>query len=158
MVPSFEFPSITIYSILLNEKRQSETITANGDDPQNVDGTDISSNPRVTLRTEINPKTGKTGYRIVNPNGRSASEQAAYLETNKDKKVAIPGARGNVGALEYVDSNGDTMTIPASSQADGVSGIPILRSGEDLTGVDPEQMKKNYSADPQYLKYSAIIK
>ena len=148
----------TVYSILLNEKKQSETITANGDDPQNVDGTDINSNPRVTLRTEIDPKTGKIIDRIVNANGRSQEEQAAWLEANKDKKVAIPGARGNVGALEYIDSNGDTMTYPASSQADGAPGLPILRSAEDLTGVDPEQMKKNYSADPQYLKYSAIIK
>ena len=143
---------------LITERKQSETITANGDDPQNVEGTDIDSDPRVTLRTEIDPKTKKIIYRIVRPNGRSAAEQTAHLKKNKDKKVAIPGARGNVGALEYIDSNGDIMTYPAASQADGISGIPILRSGEDLTGVDPEQMKKNYSPDPEYLKYSAIIK
>ena len=143
---------------LITERKQSETITANGDDPQNVDGTDINSNPRVTIRTEIDPKTKKIIYRIVMPNGRSAAEQTAHLKKNKDKKVAIPGARGDVGALEYIDSNGDIMTYPATSQADGISGIPILRSGEDLTGVDPEQLKTNYSADPKYLKYSAIIK
>ena len=145
----------TVYSILLNEKRQSETITANGDDPQPVDHeTDVDSHPGVTLRTEIDPKTGKTGYRIVHANGRSAEEQAAHLEANKDKKVAIPGAVGNVGALEQTDANGDTMM---TSDEDGLP-IPILRTGEDLTGVSPEQLKTNYSADPEYLKYSAFIK